>query len=59
MKYLGIIKNRYGESIPMPDDIWCNTNYRFSLDYGPWVKIKSYRDLCMASVIEIAIVSEV
>lgn len=61
MKYLGKIKSRYNDDvIPWPDDIWSNRNYRFRLDGGTWYgPIKSYNDLCIASVIELAILSEV
>lgn len=60
MKYLGIIKNRYAQdTISQPEDIWSNKNYRVRLDGGEWVPIGSYKSLCMASIIELAIASEI
>lgn len=60
MKYLGKIKDRYtDDTISQPEDIWSNKNYRVCLDGGEWVPIQNYKSLCMASVVELAITSEI
>lgn len=60
MKYLGKIKDRYADdTISQPEDIWSNKNYRVRLDGGEWVLIQNYKSLCMASIVELAIVSEI
>jgi hypothetical protein len=56
MKYLGVIKNRYSDdSIPWPEDIWVNKKYRVRLDGREWCRIISFKDLCMASIIELTL----
>ena len=60
MKYLGKIKNRYADdTISQPEDLWVNKRYRIRADGGDWTHIQSYKSLCMASVIELAITSEI
>lgn len=56
IKILGKIKNRWGDVMPFPNDIWTNSSYRIRLDEtGDWIKISNHHSLAMASVVELGI----